>query len=151
MREYLSRVSFGNLLDITRETGAAIYTEAALVYDWCYALCTPADRSDPASPHDASRRRDGVRLAPFKGLIVNGHGNEAMINRDLLAMGIALYDEDPVPYRYCAYRLPKELVLMRRFEYQSPRHNQGVSYATYRLMGNARGLALPPHVRKRSV
>jgi len=132
MREYLSRVSFGNLLDITRETGAATYT-AALVYDWCYALCTPADR--------AILRRHMMRLAeemecgwpPFKGLIVNGHGNEAMINRDLLAMGIALYDEDPVPYRYCAYRVLEELVPMRRFEYQSPRHNQGVSYATYRF------------------
>lgn len=132
MREYLSRVSFGNLLDITRETGAAIYI-AALVYDWCHALCTPADR--------AILRRHMMRLSeemecgwpPFKGSVVNGHGNEAMINRDLLAMSIALHDEDPVPYRYCAYRLLEELVPMRRFEYQSPRHNQGISYAAYRF------------------
>jgi heparin/heparan-sulfate lyase len=48
-------------------------------------------------------------------------------------MGIALYDEDPLPYRYCAYKVLEELVPMRRFEYQSPRHNQGVSYAAYRF------------------
>lgn len=48
-------------------------------------------------------------------------------------MSIALHDEDPVPYRYCAYRLLEELVPMRRFEYHSPRHNQGVSYAAYRF------------------
>lgn len=131
-REYLSRVSFGNLLDITRETGAAIYA-AARVYDWCHALCTPTDRE--------ILRRHMMRLAeemecgwpPFKGSVVNGHGNEAMINRDLLAMSIALHEEDPVPYRYCAYRILEELVPMRRFEYQSPRHNQGVSYAAYRF------------------
>ena len=69
---------------------------------------------------------------PFRQTIVNGHGNEAQVNRDLLCMAIALYDEDPVPYRYCAYRVLEELVPMRRFEYQSPRHNQGISYGPYR-------------------
>ena len=48
-------------------------------------------------------------------------------------MAIAIYDEDPVPYRYCAYRIIEELVPMRTFEYQSPRHNQGVSYGPYRF------------------
>ena len=132
MLDYLARVEFGNLLDITREIGAAIYT-AACVYDWCYPLCAPAERE--------VFRRHMLRLAeemecgwpPFKGTVVNGHGNEAMTNRDLLSMGIALYDEDPLPYQYCAYRLLEELVPMRRFEYQSPRHNQGVSYAAYRF------------------
>ncbi len=132
MLDYLPRVEFGNLLDITREIGAAIYS-AARVYDWCYSLCTPAERE--------ALRRHMMRLAeemecgwpPFKGTIVNGHGNEAMTNRDLLSMAIALYNEDSVPYQYCAYRLLEELAPMRRFEYQSPRHNQGVSYAAFRF------------------
>ncbi len=132
MLDYLPRVEFGNLLDITREVGAAIYA-AACVYDWCYALCTPAERE--------TLRLHMLRLAdamecgwpPFKQSVVNGHGNEAQTNRDLLSMAIALYNEDPLPYRYCAYQVLECLVPMRRFEYQSPRHNQGVSYAAYRF------------------
>ncbi len=132
MRDYLEAVEFGNLLDITREIGRAIYS-GALVYDWCHELLTPAER--------ASLRRNFLRLAgdmevgwpPFRQMIVMGHGNEAQINRDLLSLAIAVYDEDPLPYRYCAYRVLEELVPMRRFEYQSPRHNQGVAYGPYRF------------------
>lgn len=129
---YMRRVAFGNMLDITRQVGAAIYT-ASLVYDWCYPLLTPGDRD--------SLRADMLRLAetmecswpPFGQNILNGHGNEAQINRDLLSMSIAVYDEDPVPYRYCSYLVLEKLVPMRRFEYQSPRHSQGISYGAYRL------------------
>ena len=132
MLAYLPRVEFGNLLDITREVGAAIYA-GSCVYDWCYAILTPDERT--------TLRRHLMRLAeemecgwpPFKQSIINGHGNEAQINRDLLAMSIAIYDEDPLPYQYCAYAVLEQLVPMRRFEYQSPRHNQGISYAAYRF------------------
>ena len=132
MRPYLSAVVFDNLLDITREVGRAIYS-GALVYDWCYDVMTPEDREE--------MRKNLMRLAddmetgwpPFIQGIVNGHGNEAQVNRDLLSMAIAIYDEDPAPYRYCAYRILEELVPMRKFEYQSPRHNQGVSYGPYRF------------------
>jgi heparin/heparan-sulfate lyase len=132
IRDYLAAVQFDNLLDITREIGQAIYS-GALIYDWCYDLMTPEDRD--------SIRKGLMRLAddmeigwpPFLQTLINGHGNEAQLNRDLLAMAIAIYDEDPVPYRYCAYRILEELAPMRKFEYQSPRHNQGVSYGPYRF------------------
>jgi heparin/heparan-sulfate lyase len=86
IRDYVAAVDFGNLLDITREIGRAIYS-AALVYDWCYDLMSPTDRG--------TIRRNLMRLAddmevgwpPFRQMIVNGHGNEAQINRDLLAYG----------------------------------------------------------------
>lgn len=132
IRDYLAAVEFGNLLDITREIGRAIYS-AALVYDWCYELMTPSDRNSIRT--DLMRLADDMEIGwpPFKQMIVNGHGNEAQVNRDLLCMAIAIYDEDPVPYRYCAYRMLEELVPMRRFEYRSPRHNQGVSYGPYRF------------------
>ena len=132
IRDYLAAVEFGNLLDITREIGRAIYS-AALVYDWCYELMTPHDRDSIRG--DLMRLADDMEIGwpPFKQMIVNGHGNEAQVNRDLLCMAIAIYDEDPVPYQYCAYRMLEELVPMRTFEYQSPRHNQGVSYGPYRF------------------
>ena len=132
IRDYLAAVEFGNLLDITREIGRAIYS-AAQVYDWCYDLMTPDDRDGIRG--DLMRLADDMEIGwpPFKQMIVNGHGNEAQVNRDLLCMAIAIYDEDPVPYRYCSYRMLEELAPMRRFEYQSPRHNQGVSYGPYRF------------------
>jgi heparin/heparan-sulfate lyase len=132
MLAYLPRVEFGNLLDITREVGAAIYA-GSCVYDWCYPILSSEERE--------TLRRHLMRLAesmecgwpPFKQSIVNGHGNEAQVNRDLLAMSIAIYNEDPLPYQYCAYAVLEQLVPMRRFEYQSPRHNQGISYGAYRF------------------
>ncbi len=132
IRAYLAAVQFDNLLDITREIGRAIYS-GALVYDWCYAVMEPADRESIRS--DLMRLADDMEIGwpPFRQIVVNGHGNEAPVNRDLLSMAIAIYDEDPEPYRYCAYRILEELVPMRRFEYQSPRHNQGVSYGPYRF------------------
>jgi heparin/heparan-sulfate lyase len=150
IRTYLAAVQFDNLLDITREIGRAIYS-GALVYDWCYDVMTPADRD--------SLRRDLMRLAddmeigwpPFLQMIVNGHGNEGQVNRDLLCMAIAIYDEDPEPYRYCAYRILEELVPMRRFEYQSPRHNQGVSYGPYRFGWDLHAAMLFQRMTGRSV
>lgn len=132
MLAYLPRVEFGNLLDITREVGAAIYA-GACVYDWCYGLLATDERE--------LLRRHLMRLAddmecgwpPFRLTIINGHGNEAVVNRDLLALSIALYNEDPQPYQYCAYAILEQLVPMRKFEYQSPRHNQGVNYGAFRF------------------
>ena len=130
--DYISHVEFGNLLDITREIGSALFS-AARVYDWCYDLMSPEERN--------TIRKNMMRLAddmengwpPFLQSIVNGHGNEAQVNRDLLSMAIAIYDEDPLPYQYCAYKILEELVPMRKFEYQSPRHNQGIGYGSYRF------------------
>jgi heparin/heparan-sulfate lyase len=132
MLAYLPHVALGNVLDITREVGAAIYA-GSCVYDWCYDILAPSERE--------TLRRHLMRLAeemecgwpPFRQSIVNGHGNEAQVCRDLLSLSIALYSEDPLPYQYCSYKVLEELVPMRRFEYQSPRHNQGVSYSSYRF------------------
>ncbi|WAC39453.1 hypothetical protein [Pedobacter sp. SL55] len=134
--DYLSVLEFGNVTygDITREVGRAMYT-ASLVYDWCFPLMNTDSR--------AQLRKDLMRLAtdmemgwpPFFGIesVVNGHGNEAQICRDYLSMSIAIYDEDPLPYKYTSYWILDQLVPLRKFEYQSPRHNQGVDYGGYRF------------------
>jgi len=132
MTGYLSHVEFGNLLDITREIGRAIYT-ASEVYDWCYPLLTSEEKEILGK--NLMRLADDMEIGwpPFKQSIVNGHGNEAQVNRDLLSMSIAIYNENPLPYQYCSYRLLEELAPMRKWEYQSPRHNQGVNYGSYRI------------------
>ena len=53
--------------------------------------------------------------------------------RDLLTLAIALYNVDPEPYRYCSWRVLEQLVPMRRWEYSSPRPNQGINYGNYRI------------------
>lgn len=130
--DYLSHVEFGNLLDITREIGKAIYS-ASEVYDWCYPLLSKEEKEVLCS--NLMRLSDDMEVGwpPFKQPIVNGHGDEAQINRDLLSMSIAIYNENPLPYQYCSYRVLEELVPMRNWEYQSPRHNQGVGYGAYRI------------------
>ncbi len=132
MKDYLSRVEFGNLLDITREIGRAI-TAASEVYDWCYDLLTPEEKQIYCN--NLMRLADDMEIGwpPFLQKVVNGHGNEAQVCRDLLSMSIAIYDENPLPYRYTSYAILEELVPMRKFEYQSPRHNQGVGYGAYRF------------------
>lgn len=132
MKSYISLVEFGNLLDVTREIGRAIYT-AAEVYDWTYNLLTAEEKQ--ILVNNMLRLADDMEIGwpPFLQKITNGHGNESQINRDLLSMAIAIYDENPLPYRYCAYTIFEELIPMRKFEYASSRHNQGISYGAYRM------------------
>src|SRR5690606_31892113 len=122
----------GNLLDITREMGRAIFVGSE-VYDWTYPLLTAENKE--LLRKNLMRLADDMEIGwpPFRMKILNGHGNEAMVNRDLLAMINSLYNEDPLPYQYVSYAILEELVPMRKFEYQSPRHNQGVGYGAYRF------------------
>ncbi|MDO5567416.1 MAG: hypothetical protein Q4G59_12215, partial [Planctomycetia bacterium] len=133
MLVFLDKVQFGNILDITRERGSSIYA-ASLVYDWCYPLLTEEEKRTTEKNLLRLAREMEISWPPFRQHIVNGHGNEAQLLRDLLAMSIAIYDADPEPYRLCAYRIFEELIPMRAFEYQSSRHNQGISYASFRVV-----------------
>ena len=130
--DYISHVEFGNILDITREIGRAIYVTSC-TYDWCYDIMTQEQRDTILQNFRRLRRDMECGWPPFGQDILNGHGNERQVNRDLLSMSIAIYDEDPEPYKYCAYKVLKELVPMRKWEYQSPRHNQGISYSSFRF------------------
>ncbi len=129
---YLERVDYGNMLDITRERGSAIYT-GALVFDWCYLLLTEEEKK--SIYNSQMRLVYGMEMGwpPFGQTIIIGHGNEGQLLRNMLAMSIAFYELDPIPYQFCSWRILEELVPMRRFEYQSSRHNQGIAYIGARL------------------
>lgn len=133
---YLAVLEFGNITygDITRELGRAIYT-GALVYDWCYPLMDAVTKANLQKEFKRLVMDMEIGWPPFYGLesIINGHGNEAQICRDMLSWSLAVYDEDPEPYKYVSYTVLEQLVPMRRFEYQSPRHNQGIDYGGYRF------------------
>lgn len=132
MEGYLSTVEFGNILDVTREIGRAIFMGSE-VYDWCYPLLSAPEKKTFCD--NLLRLADDMEIGwpPFLQTVVNGHGNEAQVCRDLLSMSIAIYDEHPLAYQYTSYSILEKLIPMRRFEYQSPRHNQGVNYGAYRF------------------
>jgi heparin/heparan-sulfate lyase len=135
MKGYLGQVTFDNTGDITRIVGGTIYA-AALVYDWCYAYLSPEERTYFREKMLSFAFDMEVGWPPARQTIVSGHGNEWQLCRDQLAMAIAIYDEDPTPYRYLAWHVFENLVPMRTFEYQSPRHNQGSNYGYLRYQSD---------------
>lgn len=115
----------------SRGLGAMIYG-AAVVYDWCHHLLSSTEKKAIRDQFAVLRPHLEIGWPPFKLIVVNGHGNEAMLNRDLLSMAIAIYEDEPEPYRLIAYRIFEELIPMRVAEYESPRHSQGYAYGAYR-------------------
>ena len=55
---------------------------------------------------------------PFRQFASAGHGNESQFNRDLLAMSLAIYNEDPLPYQYVAYQLFELWLPLKKLTYR---------------------------------
>ena len=118
--------------DACRVTGRMMVT-GAMVYDWCYGLLTAEEKQ--------GFRAELVRLAktqecgypPTGQGSVTGHASEAMIMRDLLSAGIALYDEFPEMYRLAAGRFFREHLPVRNWLYPGQAYHQGDSYGPHRF------------------
>ena len=115
-----------------RWSGHLIFT-AAQVYDWCYAFLTEDEKQFIISTceHYAESYFE-MGYPPAKQAALSGHGTEAQLLRDLLALGIAVYDERPDIYDYCAGRILEEYVPACRFQFAGGFHPQGPSYGAYR-------------------
>lgn len=116
----------------SREIGRLMVT-GAVVYDWCYKLLT-----------DSQKKRfieQFMRLAaifecgypPYRGTSITGHEGEVSIMRDLLSVGIAIYDDFPEIYDYTAGRFFKEMLPARNWFYISHAYNQGTGYDNVRF------------------
>ena len=128
---YLPWVHFDNILDNTRHIGETIYA-SSLVYDWCFPLLTSEQKARWIT-HQVRLAEDmEVGWPPFAQPSYMGHGNEAQMSRDLLAMAIATADEHPDAFKYCSFSVLEELIPVKKFEFQSPRHPQGGNYGIYR-------------------
>ncbi len=118
--------------DACRETGRMMVT-GAIVYDWCYNLLTAAEKQ--------AFIKELVRLAgtqecgypPTRQGSVTGHSSEAMIMRDMLSAGIAIYDEFPEMYRLAAGRFFREHLPARNWFYPGHAYHQGDSYGPHRF------------------
>ena len=128
---YMKVVNFGNGQDICRRTGEAIRV-ASMVYDWCYPQMTDDERKILRERFLWQAESMEIGWPPFLQSINIGHGNEAQLNKDLLSMAIAIYNEDPVPWKYCTYRLLEEARPMKSYLYKSGYHYEGIAYGTVR-------------------
>lgn len=121
--------------------GGHVLFVASLVYDWLYPYFADEDKNsfiencerlaaatqEIGYPPGVSDIKAADCTSPFAG-----HSNEAGLLRDLLAFGIAAYDERPDIYDYCAGKLFDEFVPAYEFQFQGSFHHQGSAYGCYR-------------------
>src|SRR5262249_14563557 len=130
---FLPRAEFDlKAQDVSRPIGALMLT-TAMVYDWCYAQLTAADKTLFIAQLERLAGMLETGYPPTKGGSITGHAGEAMLLRDLLSAGIAIYDEKPEMYRVSVARIFSEHIPARNFFYPSASHHQGSAYGPYRF------------------
>ena len=134
--DYFSNIDFDNLVLTSRHIGASIWT-TAIVYDWCYDYLTKEQKDELRKKMLFYAQFTEPRWPPFRQpSVIKGHGNESQMMRDLPGMAIAIYNEDPTPWKYIAYRYFEELAPGHKFEFASGRHSQGSNYGWTRFSGD---------------
>ena len=117
--------------DACRETGRMMVT-GAIVYDWCYSLLTPDEKQAFIKELVRLAKTQECGYPPTGQGSVTGHSSEAMIMRDMLSAGIAIYDEFPEMYRLAAGRFFREHLPARNWLYAGHAYHQGDSYGPHR-------------------
>ncbi|MFD6415700.1 heparinase II/III family protein [Streptomyces sp. NPDC060194] len=136
MRNFLATFRpFPHTASVTevRRTGTTLFT-AALVYDWCYELLGDDDRAAFVAAMKRLAENQGVGFPPDRLSSVTSHASENELQRDQLAAGIAVYDEDPEIFDLVSARIREEFVPARNFFYPTGRHHQGDSYQGVRFV-----------------
>ncbi|CAM4504979.1 putative repeat protein (TIGR02543 family) [Paenibacillus endophyticus] len=104
---------------------------AAIVYDWCFPLMDDQERTYIIAKMKllAEDLEMGYPPQP-KVPAIESHYSEDQLLKNLLAAGVAVYDEDPEHeiYNYAAVMLMNQFVPVRNFWYESSMHHQGDSY-----------------------
>ena len=108
---------------------------AAFVYDWCYDLFVDADerqRFVSEALRVATHTEYGWPLTRSAEYFVGSHYCEDT-HPTMLALGIAIYDEDPSVYDAVAPHLTDRFAPLRNFIYAGHRHHQGNAYGPSRF------------------
>jgi hypothetical protein len=133
LRGFLPNAEFDlEAQDISRQIGALMLS-TAMVYDWCYPLLSADDKTLFITQLERLAKKLETGYPPTRGGGITGHAGEAMLMRDLLGAGIAIYDEKPEMYRLSAQRIFSEHIPARNFFYPSSSHHQGSAYGPYRF------------------
>lgn len=132
MRDFLDTVRTpDDTGDITRIRGD-IMVAAAVVYDWCYDALTDDDKEYFKDKFVTIAASKEIGWPPDNMSSVASHGGEQEIFRDLLAAGIAIYDEYPIYYNLAAGRMFEEMIPAREWLRASGRFDPGNDYAECR-------------------
>lgn len=114
-----------------REAGDIMYI-GAISYDWCYDQLTAADKANYISELRKAAQRLHIGYPPTQQGSIVGHGTEAQLFRDLLSVGIAVYDEDSEIFNVSIKRLTEDHIPARKFAFQAGFYHQGISYGAFR-------------------
>ena len=118
--------------DACRVTGRMMVT-GAIVYDWLYPLLTDEEKQGYARELIRLAKTQECGYPPTRQGSVTGHSSEAMIVRDMISAGIAIYDEYPEMYDLAAGRFFREHLPVRNWLYDGHAYHQGDSYGPYRF------------------
>jgi heparin/heparan-sulfate lyase len=118
--------------DACRVTGRMMVT-GAIVYDWGHALLTDAEKQSFIKELVRLAKTQECGYPPTRQGSVTGHSSEAMIMRDMMSAGIALYDEFPEMYHLAAARFFREHLPARNWFYSGHAYHQGDSYGAHRF------------------
>ncbi|MBN1509812.1 MAG: heparinase II/III family protein [Sedimentisphaerales bacterium] len=127
----LQKCELAKKQDACRETGRMMVT-GAIVYDWCYSLLTADEKQAFIKELTRLAGTQECGYPPTGQGSVTGHASEAMIMRDMLSAGIAIYDEFPEMYRLAAGRFFREHLPVRNWFYPGHAYHQGDSYGPHR-------------------
>ncbi len=123
---------FSDKLMKARFGGHVVHT-CALCYDWLYLYFTEEQRyAMIASCENILSSTLEMGYPPTKQSPIGSHAAEAQLMRDCLSFAIAVYDERPDIYNFCAGRIFDEYVPTYEFFYRARYQLQGPSYGGYR-------------------
>ncbi len=108
---------------------------AAEVYDWCYEWLSVDERHYIVTRCEELASTFEMGYPPRGQGAISGHGSEAQLLRDLLSFSIAIYDERPDVYNFCAGRILDQYVPEYEIFFSSGFHTQGPTYGAYRQTG----------------
>jgi heparin/heparan-sulfate lyase len=117
--------------DACRVTGRTM-TTGAIVYDWLYPLLTDDEKQQYIAELIRLAKTQECGYPPTSQGSVTGHSSEAMIMREMISAGIAIYDEFPEMYELAAGRFFREHLPARNWLYDGHAYHQGDSYGPLR-------------------
>lgn len=128
----LETASYPHVGDVSRAIGR-LMVAGSIVYDWCYDLMEEHEKQRYVKAFLRLAKEMECGYPPLKQNSVTGHSSEWMIMRDLISVGIAIYDEFPELYNFAAGRFFSKHLPVRNWFYPGHSYHQGSSYFNVRF------------------
>ena len=113
--------------------GGHIVHTCSLCYDWLYHWMTEEQKWQMIENCEAILSATlEMGYPPVKQSPIGSHAAEAQLMRDCMSFAIAVYDQRPDVYNFCAGRIFDEYVPTYELFYKARYHLQGPAYGGYR-------------------